>query len=169
VNAETFDHIVERRIGAIRKTLKSKGAEYATDEDRLHNFVRAGALKNESPAQACWGFMVKHIISIQDMVKDPGQYTRAVWQEKLGDLINYSILLEAIADEARSEFMRAGYTRVVATGLPDGHTPEEVLGGRVVADPISDACTCAAPPGVRHAPTCMRYRPVDDPAGKASD
>lgn len=105
MTADEFDAILERRIGLIRSVLAIKAKEYATD-DRLHNFKRAGQILGCSDAQALLGMMAKHWVSVLDIVEqysDPEQplrinHTDAI-DEKIGDSINYLILLEAVLKE----------------------------------------------------------------------
>jgi hypothetical protein len=99
MNSEEFEAIFEGVVGACRQVLVKKASEYATDEDRLHNFKVAAALNNELPTQACWGFATKHIVSIADMVKTGIIYPDATWEEKIGDALNYLILLRALVEE----------------------------------------------------------------------
>ena len=94
--ASEFKKIVEERIKKIRCTLEVKEREYATTEDRLHNFKAAASLMRVSQEEALLGMLAKHIVSIVDMVKTPGAYPLSQWDEKLGDAINYLILLEAL-------------------------------------------------------------------------
>ena len=94
-----FDQVLESRLEKIRTVLASKGREYASDTDRLHNFKRAAGITGESRWQVCVGFMAKHLASVFDLVEartrgaavDP-----AVLDEKIGDAVNYLILLEAL-------------------------------------------------------------------------
>jgi hypothetical protein len=78
--------------------LGSKGNEYAT-EDRLHNFKVAAELQSETPQESLGGMMAKHTVSIYDMIRSPQTFTRAQWDEKITDHINYLILLRAIVEE----------------------------------------------------------------------
>lgn len=101
MNTETFERIVNERCRLIKSILASKAKEYARG-DRLHNFKRAGAFMFRSPEAVCFGFAMKHFTSIADMVDDveQGEYpSREMAAEKLGDAINYLILLEAILME----------------------------------------------------------------------
>lgn len=103
---EAFSTILELRISAIRDVLAAKAKEYATT-DRLHNFKRSAAMLNTTPEAALVGFLTKHIVSILDMVDAlphpslPGGEEAKLdqWREKLGDAINYLILLEALVSE----------------------------------------------------------------------
>lgn len=96
MNSTDFHKVFEYRMKMVENTLFKKAAEYAMEDDRLHNFHAAGAMKGETPAQALWGFVVKHIISVQDIVKSGRAMTPAEVDEKIGDIITYMILLEAV-------------------------------------------------------------------------
>lgn len=97
---EAFEVIVENRIDKIRLVLTMKAKEYATSADRLHNFKHAASILRQSPAESCIAFLTKHVVSIYDMVFNV-KYGNpppkpATIDEKIGDAINYLILLEAI-------------------------------------------------------------------------
>lgn len=94
--------VVERRLESIRKVLGEKQAEYAIGSV-FHNFERAGELQGCSPERALLGMMAKHWVSVMDMVEQrergeaPGV---ARIEEKIGDSVNYLILLEGMLKEA---------------------------------------------------------------------
>jgi len=103
-----FDKIVNARCAKIKSILASKAKEYSR-EDRLHNFKRAGVFMGKSPGTVCWGFAMKHFTSIADIVDDveSGSHPpQALVQEKLGDAINYLVLLEAILNERNAEILK---------------------------------------------------------------
>lgn len=95
VDSEEFERIFERQVAQSGEVLVAKAREYADDSDRLHNFKAASALIGGTPEQALWGFAVKHLVSISDMVASEGYYDAEKWDEKIGDAINYLILLRA--------------------------------------------------------------------------
>ncbi len=78
-----------------------KAKEYASDEDRLHNFKVAAAFNSQTPEQACWGFLTKHLVSLADMVASGKEYNFGAWDEKIGDALNYLFLLDAIIFDGR--------------------------------------------------------------------
>ena len=81
--------------------LTAKAAEYAT-EDRLHNFKAAGALQRKTPVDALGGMMVKHTVSIYDLIHDyeaGADIPLDLWAEKITDNINYLFLLWALLNE----------------------------------------------------------------------
>ena len=98
MNNEQFDAILQARLQKIQSILGKKAAEYARG-DRLSNFKRAAATLQCTPEQACIGFWMKHVISLLDMIDDKRTHPAELWQEKIGDAINYLVLLEAIVSE----------------------------------------------------------------------
>ena len=100
MNQKDFAELLDRRIAQMRETLDKKSAEYST-EDKLHNFKAAAALDGETPEQALWGMVKKHLVAVIDAVgwtaKDgDARLTREFLDEKIGDCINYFVLLEAL-------------------------------------------------------------------------
>lgn len=101
MNQKEFDGLLEQRIAGIKDVLQLKGKEYAFNNDRLHNFKIAARLKGESPAVALWGMAMKHLVSVEDLIYGRLANNRHNVNEKVGDLINYLILLEALLEDVR--------------------------------------------------------------------
>lgn len=102
MNNEDFNTLLTKRLDSIEAVLKKKAKEYATEDDRLHNFKRAAHIGECTPAQALKGMWLKHLVSVFDIIDDNatgGVIDHAYIDEKLGDAINYLILLEAILKE----------------------------------------------------------------------
>ena len=79
--------------------LDTKRKIYSGEKDRLEQFHRAGAVQNILPTEALIGMATKHFTSITDMAKDPSNFTRKQWNEKLDDMRNYMDLLDALIDD----------------------------------------------------------------------
>ena len=98
-----FNNVLGNRLDKIQEVLVKKNEEYANDQNIMHNFVEAGKLLNTTPEKALIYFMTKHIVSVMDMVHGVGEglppKSVAMVDEKMGDIINYSILLEAMLKE----------------------------------------------------------------------
>lgn len=97
----TFEKVFEAQVDACRRVLVEKAREYATD-DRLHNFRVAATLMGTTPAAALSGFMAKHMVSIYDLIRAEANgetVTMAMWDEKIGDALNYLFLLKAVVEE----------------------------------------------------------------------
>jgi hypothetical protein len=101
MNAKDFDLVLENRISQMRASLKSKGKEYSPGEDRLRNFKDAADLQEETPEQALFGMMAKHLIALKDFVFGPERYNipYSFWNEKIMDIGNYLVLLDALVTE----------------------------------------------------------------------
>lgn len=93
---EFKDRIVEERIYKIRRVLSSKADEYSLNESAFYNFIRASEINLEHPKKALWGMATKHLVSVIDMVESEEQFSDEYIDEKIGDMINYLILLEGI-------------------------------------------------------------------------
>jgi hypothetical protein len=82
---------------AICSTLADKSGDYSNDSDRLWNFNQAAQFLGKTPEQALYGMMLKHVVSVTDIIfGHKKSYSREYLDEKLGDWINYLILLEAV-------------------------------------------------------------------------
>jgi hypothetical protein len=106
MKAEDFDKLVDARLGFCGRTLQIKAAEYATS-DRLHNFKVAAALQDIEPETALLGMWAKHIVSVVDIINAIEHHSKVpepkLLSEKITDVINYSLLLEALIEERRAE------------------------------------------------------------------
>lgn len=95
----TFTLLVDKRLNHCAQTLVKKGKEYASVTDRLHNFKVAARVNDTTPEKALWGMYTKHLVSVMDLVEYPGDATAELIIEKIGDSINYMVLLEALLIE----------------------------------------------------------------------
>lgn len=97
-----FNNIVENRKELITEVLQRKGAEYASDQNVFENFYKAmEPARVGSKEKALWCMAMKHFVSIGDMVEETEQginnrFPIDYIEEKIGDMINYLILLEAM-------------------------------------------------------------------------
>lgn len=102
MDRKTFDRLIKDRNNKIVEILVNKGKEYSSPSDVLHNFNRTAQIANSTPERALWGMMLKHFTSVSDMVDKIDKHippTQYLVDEKIGDLINYLILLEALMIE----------------------------------------------------------------------
>lgn len=121
-----FEQIFSDQVAACKKTLVVKGNEYAT-QDRLHNFKKAAALTGGTPAQALAGMWVKQIVSVFDLVNSGQDVPMPVWDEKIGDALNYLFLLKAVVIEM-SKGNPSGMAELMSEQLKKGMMyPNEVL------------------------------------------
>lgn len=97
--AAEFEEIFQKQCIMCNEVLIQKAKHYATSEDRLHNFKVAAALQGTNQRIALGGMLAKHIVSIFDLIQKPDLADMAVWDEKIGDAMNYLFLLKAIVIE----------------------------------------------------------------------
>lgn len=105
MNTIEFNKIIEERIKKCCDMLIKKANEYAT-EDRLHNFKIAAKLQNCTPITALAGMMCKHTVSVYDLIRDNEKgknIPEDLWEEKIGDNINYLLLLTALLHDKNKE------------------------------------------------------------------
>lgn len=98
MKVKEFNEIVAAQIKNSTDILCVKANEYAT-EDRLHNFKVAAELQGCTPKQALAGMMAKHTVSVYDLCMSDKTASRAMWDEKITDHINYLLLLKAVVEE----------------------------------------------------------------------
>lgn len=98
-----FDLRLDARLEKIKNVLSSKSAEYSKANDKHYNFKRAAEIIRKTPETALWGMYLKHLVSIQDIVEkieETGNPPKLeILEEKIGDAINYMILLETLIQE----------------------------------------------------------------------
>lgn len=85
-----------------KELLLAKHHEYATEDD-FHNFNVSAVLQGITPAQALIGMMDKHVVSVHDLVNEQAEgrtVSVSMWREKIGDNINYLLLLWAMVNNA---------------------------------------------------------------------
>ena len=100
MKAEVFKHLLEELDGNSVKTLAEKNARYATNGDCLHNFRSGADIAGGTPAQACWGYMTKHLVALRDMVERNDFSNKEDFLEKCQDTINYIRFLWCIGNES---------------------------------------------------------------------
>ena len=104
METKDFNEIVKIRLEKTSKTLTAKADEYARG-DRLSNFKQIGGLLHCTPEKALIGLVSKHIVALVDFINDIDNnifqsYER--WDEKIGDIIAYMALLDALIQERDS-------------------------------------------------------------------
>lgn len=99
-----YEKSVEKIFEVISETIKEKHSEYATNDD-YHNFRSSSILLNETIPEAIAGMMVKHTISIYDMIceyAEGANFEFEKWEEKIKDNIIYLINLYCYLNETEN-------------------------------------------------------------------
>lgn len=123
MKSKRFYELLAERIQKIKEKLDSKGQEYSTEENKLHNFDRAAIRSDQLREKALLGMLLKHEISVLDIIDgiEVGKLpTKEIVDEKFGDLINYYILLEAcVVDRLDKEENESKATESIYRGTID--------------------------------------------------
>lgn len=96
---ERFTESVTTQVEHCISLLGTKGTEYAPGADRLSAFKKAAALQGCTTAQAAFGMLAKHLVSVSDMIMSNERYSGIRWDEKISDSINYLLIIRAIIEE----------------------------------------------------------------------
>jgi hypothetical protein len=98
------EDVVQRRVQLIQNVLQRKNEEYAGKDDVFKAFTEALPLSFHDTKQAvAWEFMVKHLQSIKLIIEERAKTGKIpdekLLEEKIGDAINYLILIEGMFKE----------------------------------------------------------------------
>lgn len=99
MNSDRFKELLDELDGNSLQTLKEKNARYSAGGDCLHNFRSGADVAGGTPAEACWGYMTKHLVALRDMVKRNDFSNREDFLEKCQDTINYIRFLWCIGND----------------------------------------------------------------------
>lgn len=98
MSEKEFDEIVNNTLFKIKTMLVTKGKEYRRNNNPLHNFEVAARKKNITREQALDGFLLKHEVSIDDIVNDISKGklpSREAVEEKMNDILVYNLIKKA--------------------------------------------------------------------------
>ena len=103
MTSETFKELLEELDCNSVKTLVEKNARYSSPDDCLHNFNAGGEIFGGTPAEACWGYLTKHLVALRDMVERNDFSNREDFLEKCQDSINYIRFLWCIGNDKNNK------------------------------------------------------------------
>lgn len=104
---DRFAELIKELDGDSAETLINKNKMYSSEDDALHNFNDGADIFGGTAADACWGYLTKHLVALRDMVKRNDFSNREDFKEKCQDSINYIRILWAIGNETDDEI--SGY------------------------------------------------------------
>lgn len=96
---ERFERLLDELDGESLATLKAKNRMYSAPNDALHNFASGADIGGCTEAQACWGYLVKHLVALRDKIINNDFSNKDDLKEKCQDSINYIRFIWAIAHE----------------------------------------------------------------------
>jgi hypothetical protein len=95
---QEFDKVIEDTLESLKQTLLVKGKEYRRNNNPFHNFDTGSLMTGLLREKILDGFMLKHEISVKDMVDDIAQGilpSEEVVEEKFGDILIYTLIKKA--------------------------------------------------------------------------
>ena len=101
MNSDKFKELLNELDGNSIQTLFEKNSKYAENGngDCLHNFRIGADIAGGTTAQACWGYMTKHLVALRDKVEKNDFSDRDDFLEKCKDAINYIRFLWCIGND----------------------------------------------------------------------
>lgn len=119
----TYKDSISEMLTHCAETLNAKRKEYAQGSD-FHNFEVTAKITGGTPEQALAGMMAKHTVSIYDMIRS-GDQPIEKWQEKIGDHINYLLILWAMVRKKAEESVEESVEEPVEEAIEEAK-PEPV-------------------------------------------
>jgi hypothetical protein len=104
VKINKFKELLEKRFTKTRKVYSKKMNEYANDLDVFLSFKKGvGFSFQNTPEGVAWEYACKHFESIKTIIsKLPDEVpSDELVDEKIGDAINYLIILEGLIKERK--------------------------------------------------------------------
>ncbi len=106
INSDDLNNIMTETFNKCSNLLNKKSEEYNKKiNNRLDCFTQGAGLTGEHPAKIVTEFMLKHVISIYQMINSIYEYDMSKWDEKIIDNINYLILLRAALIDSYSKLI----------------------------------------------------------------
>lgn len=99
-----FEDLMRELDSNSLETLLAKNAKYAPGDDALHNFNAGGDVFGGTAAQACWGYLTKHLVALRDKVQNNDFHDREDLLEKCQDSINYIRFLWCLGNEEMDKY-----------------------------------------------------------------
>lgn len=97
---KVFYDLMEKTFRDAMVIAHAKGADYTKGSlDALANFKEGGKALGIPPEKVCWVFMNKHYQAITNYVRTGGRSESEPIEERIKDMINYLVLLQAIITE----------------------------------------------------------------------
>lgn len=106
MDGETFRQLLDELDGNSLQTLKEKNAKYSQNGDPLHNFRSGAEIMGGTPAEACWGYLTKHLVALRDKVEKNDFSDRDDFLEKCQDTINYIRFLWCIGNDENNKSIK---------------------------------------------------------------
>lgn len=102
-----FENVITNTLEDLQNLLIEKGKEYRRNNDPFHNFRRGAELTGRSTEEVLQGFLLKHLISVEDIRNDSklGLYPKIEKvHEKYNDILVYFLIEKAMIIKKLTEY-----------------------------------------------------------------
>lgn len=102
-----FELVITNTLKDLQNLLIEKGKEYRRNNDPFHNFNRGAELTGRSTEEVLQGFLLKHLISVEDIRNDSklGLYPKVEKvHEKYNDILVYFLIEKAMIIKKLTEY-----------------------------------------------------------------
>ncbi len=107
-NKELYE-LMDSIFSKAKEIAKAKGVDYTKNNiDALFNFKEGGREMDIDPKKVAYIFMKKHWAAIVSYIKTNGQSESEPISERIKDLINYLVLLQALIVEGQVVEIKEG-------------------------------------------------------------
>ena len=97
---EEFDNFLSTVFNRTIKMFNIKRNEYACDDDVFRSFrLGTGFSIHDEPSQVAYEYLCKHLESIRTMVKNSENIETEYIEEKIGDAMNYLVIIDGLLKE----------------------------------------------------------------------
>lgn len=103
MNHDKFKELLEELDGNSLATLTQKNGRYSSNDDALRNFRSGAEIMGGTLAEACWGYMSKHLAALRDKIERDDFSDREDFLEKCQDTINYIRFLWCIGNDTEDQ------------------------------------------------------------------
>ena len=112
MNRNEFNVSVNNTLKRCEDTLIKKNKEYAPNDDPLNNFKEGSEMSGLIMEQVLFMQGLKHLVSLRDIVFGKVEGDTEMIREKTGDIINYMVLLNAINDSKKKQYLLFFYKSI---------------------------------------------------------
>jgi hypothetical protein len=111
---EKFIEESQKRMQKCLEVFERKYVEYSkhngnTDDDYFYAFKSIGNLLKENPEKVAFMYMMKHFQSFIDIIYHNHNVSEEVFDEKVGDLLNYILIINGIKKEQYAKLKNNSY------------------------------------------------------------
>lgn len=97
---DRFQKVWDATDNRCRKINKTKGNDYAGDEDAFRNFKEVAARTGQDPLKVWLTYFSKHVMAVETFVQD-GQVESEPIEGRIDDCITYLHLLHGMIEERK--------------------------------------------------------------------